>query len=123
MMKIDDMIERVYLVADAQRLRIVGDACRAFEYQAAEQGAQAYKAAGYAGTVPGVVSSWATARGWTNQQAADDILAAATAFRAALEGIRAIRLKAKYDLLAATEQDAPAIFAAAIGQIKMFVSD
>ncbi len=81
--------------ADAARLAVAGDPLRAVEYQAAEAQATAFKAAGYAGTCPPAVKSWADAKGWTSQQAADDIIAVAAAWNGALLAIRDVRLKAK----------------------------
>lgn len=117
-MTINDMIQRIDVVADAVRARLVGDPVRAFEYQAAEQGARAYAQAGYSGPVPGVVQGWADARGWTAQQAADNILGEAALFRGALEAIRAIRLQGKYALQAATVEEAPAIFEQTVAALK-----
>ena len=71
------------------------DPLRVVEYQVAESDALAFKAAGYAGPVPASVSVWATAKGWTAQQAADDILAAAQLWRQALIGLRQARLAGK----------------------------
>lgn len=68
---------------------------RAQEYLDAEVAAQVYKDAGYTGTVPDDVQCYATAKGWTAQQAADDILATAAAWRPAKSSIRANRLAAK----------------------------
>jgi hypothetical protein len=68
---------------------------RGTEYELAEQEATAYKAAGYPTTAPTSVVSWATAKQWTNQQAADDIIATATAWRSAMAAIRSKRLLCK----------------------------
>lgn len=65
------------------------------EYIRAEAEATAYKQAGYTGTVPPSVSSWANAKGWTATQATDDILATAAGWRSAQESIRATRLLLK----------------------------
>lgn len=75
---------------------------RAQEYIEAEAGAKEYVAAGYTGTVPACVQCWATAKGWTATQAADDILATATAWRSAQVQIRAQRLAAKEAVRTAT---------------------
>jgi hypothetical protein len=73
---------------------VIGE--RASEYELAEKEATSYKAAGYPATpVPGSVSSWATAKGWTNTAAADNILATATGWRTAQATIRADRLLRK----------------------------
>ena len=115
-----EIIERIDLIADVQRAKIVGDPVRAFEYQAAEQGARSYADAGYTGSVPGVVQVWADARGWTPQQAADNILAEATQFQGALVFIRGTRLQAKYAVMdvAVTLEQANEIGMAAISALK-----
>lgn len=74
------------------------------EYRLAAKQAAAYKAAGYSGQVPASVQSWATAKGWTATQAADDILATEAAWMAVLAAIRNIRLPAKEQARAATTQ-------------------
>jgi hypothetical protein len=76
---------------------------RAQEYTLAETDATAYKDAGYAGAVPASVQCWATAKGWTVTQAADDILATATAWRLAQASIRAQRLASKEAVRAAVD--------------------
>ena len=78
---------------DAINTAVMGS--RAQEYELAEQHAQEYKAAGYTGTVPSSVQSWATAKSWTATQAADDIVATAGGWRAAQAAIRAARLLRK----------------------------
>ena len=76
---------------------------RAEEYTGAFDDAAGYKLAGYTGTVPDGVQSWATAKSWTAQQAADDIIATATAWKAAQKAIRATRLARKEQVRAATD--------------------
>ena len=76
---------------------------RAEEYTSASDDAVAYKAAGYTGTVPPGVQSWATAKGWTATKAADDILATTTAWVNAQNAIRATRLARKEQVRAATD--------------------
>ncbi len=95
----EEAIARIELIADTQRAKVVGDPVRAFEYQAAETAAKAFQAAGYSGPVPPEVSVWASAKGWSNTEACDDILTAAAQFRYALQYIRGVRLNAKYQLL------------------------
>ena len=69
---------------------------RTSEYELAEKEANDYKTAGYpASPVPSSVSAWAAAKGWTNTQAADDIIATATGWRTAQASIRANRLSHK----------------------------
>lgn len=105
--------------ADAARLLIVGDSVRVVEYQRAEAEATAYAAAGYTGTVPPTVQSWAEAKQWTAQAAADDILRASAAWNTALYALRDIRLKGKEAVkTAATAADAQAAAATAEAQIK-----
>jgi len=118
-MNIEEMQARIDVVADAQRARLVGDPVRAFEYQAAEQGAQAYKAAGYAGVVPPVVQCWADTKGWPTQVAADDILGEAAQYHSALEYLRATRLQGKYALVGMSQEDAEASFAQTINALKV----
>lgn len=65
------------------------------EYLDAEIAAQAYKDAGYTGTVPEDVQSHAAPKGWAAQQAADDILLTAANWRPAKSAIRANRMAAK----------------------------
>lgn len=81
---------------DAIYSALIGN--RQAEYDTAEREAQAYKDAGYSGTVPASVQAWETAKKWTAKQAADDILAASAAWRAAQADIRANRLARKEDV-------------------------
>jgi hypothetical protein len=81
--------------ADAARLLAIGDPGRSLEYLQAEAAARTWCAAAYAGAAPEDVASWADAKEWTNQQAADDIIATADRWRAALSAIRRLRLLAK----------------------------
>ena len=115
-----EIIDRIDLIADVQRTKVVADPVRAFEYQAAEQGARAYVNDGYTGVVPGVVQVWAEARGWSAQQAADNILSEAHAFHEALVFIRGTRLKAKYAVMdeSVTLEQANEIGMAAIVALK-----
>ena len=87
--KIDDDVDVIYAQA-------VGN--RSLEYTTAEQQAQAYKDAGYTGTVPPFVASWVTASGLTATNAANNILAQAVSWRGAVEAIRANRLQAKANI-------------------------
>jgi len=74
-------------------------------YQLKREQAQAYKAAGY----PADASPWplidaeAQARGISEQQVADEILAIADAWMQKAAQIEAIRMKAKADIKAATD--------------------
>jgi len=114
----DDLCTRIDSEADAARLKIAGDPLRVVEYQQAETEAAAYKAAGYTGTVPPSVQSWDEAKGWTAQQAADDILTVAAGWRQALYALRDIRLKGKETIRAGADEAAANTAAdAASGQI------
>jgi hypothetical protein len=90
----------VDVTADTARLAVAGDPLRVVEYQWAAEEAQKFKDAGYPlGDVPRAVSAWAVGdRG--PQEAADDILAEATAYSSALYAIRETRLLAKEQIRA-----------------------
>lgn len=79
---------------------VVGN--RTTEYQLANEDATAFKQAGYVGTVPASVQCWATVKGWTAQQAADDILSTAANWLSAQQSMRANRLARKQDVTTAT---------------------
>lgn len=103
-----EAIAAIDAFADACRIAVVGDAARIKEYERAQLGAEQYRAAGYTGTVPPPVASWAHAKrreGWTPKQAADDILAASARWYVALDGIRAMRLDAKETIRAAATSE------------------
>lgn len=82
-------------LADSLRLAIVGDPVRCEEYRLARDEAKAYRDNNYVGLVPSSVQSWATAKGWSAKQAADDISDTAQAWESALYAIRSIRLIGK----------------------------
>lgn len=86
--------------ADTARLAVAGDPLRAIEYQRAASEAQEFKDAGYPPeNIPRTVAAWAVGdRG--PQEAADDILAEATAYSSALYAIRETRLLAKEQIRA-----------------------
>lgn len=114
----DQLCAAIDAEADAARLAVVGDPLRMVEYERAAVEATAYRAAGYSGTVPAAVQSWADAKAWTPQQATDDILVAAAAFNGALYALRDIRLKGKEAVrTAADEAVAAPLAAAAIARI------
>jgi hypothetical protein len=91
--RIDSDVDAVYYA-------VIGD--RTTEYQATNDDAKAFKNAGYVGTAPASVQCWATVKGWTAQQAADDILATAANWLNAQQSMRASRLQKKQDVTAAT---------------------
>lgn len=110
--------------ADAARLAVAGDPLRAAEYQIAETEARTYQAAGYVDECPRSVKSWAEAKNWSPKQAADNIIAEAAAWNAALYAIRDARLKAKEGVRnALTAESASAIAQAAIDGIKAKVAN
>ena len=78
---------------DAVYSAVIG--ARGNEYNDASAQALAYRTAGYTGTAGNKVESWATAKGWTNTQAADNILAQTASWRAVEDMIRANRLSLK----------------------------
>lgn len=110
---------QVDTAADAARLKIAGDPLRVVEYERAATEAQAFKAAGYTGATPPTVASWAEAKNWTAQQAADDILAVSVAWNMAMYALRDIRLKGKEAIRAAADTEtATAAATAASDQIQ-----
>lgn len=106
--------------ADATYIAIGGPSPgRLAEYQQAKADAIAFKDAGYTGTAPSTVQSWATASGMTAQEATDNILATATQWAAALDYIRAQRLQGKANVNAASDAVAAQIAAdSAIANIR-----
>jgi hypothetical protein len=87
--------DEIDALCDIARLRIVVDPVRMKEYETAESQATTFKTAGYTGDVPQYVKSWQEAKGWTAQQACDDILAASARWQYALAMLRDSRLKTK----------------------------
>ena len=87
-------VQKIDADTDALYAAVTGN--RGMEYITAEAEATAFAGGGYtADPAPASVASWATAKGWTAQAAADDIIATATAWRAAQAAIRAARLLRK----------------------------
>jgi hypothetical protein len=78
---------------------------RLAEYQQADIDARAFKAAGYTGEVPETVQCQCIASGMTPEQAADDIIATAANWNAALVAIRSARLIGKGKVNAAETED------------------
>jgi hypothetical protein len=92
-MNLRDLISIIDTGWDAVVRDVVGE--RVEEYRTAESEAATYKASGYADPIPASVKSWADPKGWTGQQAADDILATAAAWRGASATARTVRLAHK----------------------------
>lgn len=112
---LQQILESVDRAADMARDAVVGDPLRAVEYDRARLEAEQFVADGYQGEVPRAVAAWAIS-GRTARQAADEILAEATAYIDALYAIREIRLHGK-EQVRALSSDAPssgAIDAAAV---------
>ena len=115
--------EQIDDAADNARVAVVGNSLRVVEYQLAEQEAQAFKAVGFEGPVPGTVQAWVDAADLSPQAAAESILTEAAAWKGALYAIRAARLKGKIQALKAASHDAAeAIADEAIAAINASVS-
>lgn len=99
-----DLCTQVDASADAAYIAIGGPSPgRLAEYKQAKADADAFKAAGYAGTVPDTIACWSQAKAWTDQQACDDILATAASWEMALAVIRRQRLIGKANVNAAAD--------------------
>lgn len=106
-----DLCAQVDASADAAYVAIGGPSPgRLAEYKQAKADADAFSSAGYTGTVPDTIACWAEAKGWTAQQACDDILSTAASWETALAVIRRQRLIGKRNVNeavdAAAAQDA-----------------
>lgn len=107
--------------ADAGRITIDTIGGLAEEYTTAEKHALEFQAAGYLPPVPASVQSWSDAKAirgivFTPQQAAEDILATAAAWRGALDLIRQQRLAAKAHIdMAADASAVDAAYSAWLG--------
>jgi hypothetical protein len=113
------LCNRIDLIADTQRTKLVGDLSKSFEYTETALQAQAYHDAGYTGDVPEAVDAWADAKGWTHQAACDDIMREAEIYRQALFGIRRVRLVGKESVRnASSDEDAEAVFNQVIIDLK-----
>jgi hypothetical protein len=108
--KIDTDVDRVYLHA-------IGN--RGPEYTEAERQATEYAGDSYAGPAPYYVSCWAEAKGWNSQQAADDILTQAAAWRSAAAALRANRLAAKEAVRTGDVVTAMASWTAFVSQLRV----
>ena len=100
----NQLCQQIDAVADQVRRELAGDPLRVAEYDRAAQEASAYQAAGYSGQVPTSVLSWAQAKAWSPQAAAEDILGAARQWEDALYGLRDQRLKTKGAIRSATDR-------------------
>lgn len=119
-------IDRIVLSAqidadvDALYARVIGN--RAAEYEQAEREALAYADKSFIDPVPPMVQAWASAKSWTGERAAKDIIAQAGAWRGAQTQIRTQRLLRKEQIRTAVSDDvvhaAVAAWGEAFGQIK-----
>ncbi|MFP3863258.1 hypothetical protein SHV42_09910 [Pseudomonas capeferrum] len=109
--------------ADRARSAVMGDPLRAVEYQLAEDEASAFQAAGFAGDAPLTVQAVVDAEGIEPQQAVQNILLEAQAWRTALYAIRTARLVGKQAVLKATSHaEAEASADTAINAIRASVA-
>ncbi len=99
-----EFIQQIDSDVDAIYGQVVGN--RAEEYRLAEDQATAFIAANYTGTVPSSVKSWADAKGWTAEMAANDIAQTAAQWRYAQALIRSNRLQRKEQLRTAIDFNA-----------------
>lgn len=99
----DAAIKVVDSVSDAARESLVGNPLRSVEYQITAAEAQAYKDAGYTGSLPRSVAIWAAVKGISGQAAADSILSKAAAWNQVLYDVRDARLRAKDAIRAASD--------------------
>lgn len=83
---VDAQVDAIYIAVQGERIT---------EYMLAESEATAYKTAGYKGTVPGSVASWAAAKGKDARWACDDILTTAASWRYMQNMLRSQRLGIK----------------------------
>ncbi|WP_156039003.1 hypothetical protein [Chromobacterium haemolyticum] len=102
----EQLLREIDAAADTTRSVTLGSEPNLAEYQRAAAEAQAFKDAGYKGEAPPAVRSWAEAKGWDGQQAADSILAKAAACEQALYAIRDARLKGKEAVRQASDETA-----------------
>ncbi len=92
---IDSTVDSIYSQAVGNRTE---------EYKAAEAEAIAFKDSNYTSTASRLISDYAEIKGWSDQQACDDILYQANAWRAAIAEIRKARLSLKEATRAATDE-------------------
>ncbi len=96
-----EAIEAIDASCEALRLSVISKMTQTEEYKLAEQHAREYRAAGYTGQAGRGVTGWSRAKyrqGWTDRDAADDILATAERWYGLLFDIRDARLAAKEDV-------------------------
>lgn len=91
-------IDAIDTAADAARAKVLVKQTNNIEYQAALADAIKYRDAGFVGTAGPGVTTWTHAKrrqGWTDRDAAENILATAAVWEGALMFIRGLRLDAK----------------------------
>ncbi len=97
-----DIINYIDSTVDAIYAQAVGN--RTEEYKAAEADAIAFKDSGYTDTAGTYITGWAQIKGWSDQQACDDILYQANAWRTASIVMRQQRLSLKEAARLATDE-------------------
>ena len=95
------MLAQVDTDTDALYQQTLGN--KGSEYEATEAQARVFEAAEWQGTPGELVRVWAEIKGWSDQQAAEDILRGANRWRATQVSIRAARLRAKETLRTASD--------------------
>lgn len=98
------VIAAIYQDCDALVQQVIGG--RASEYERAEREAQAFTDVNYTGQAGAMVTSYASAKGWTAQAAAADILQTAATWRAAQAQMRAQRMLRQEEARTAQSVDA-----------------
>lgn len=91
-------IDSIDAAADAARAKVLVKQTNNIEYQAALADASKYRDAGFMGAAGPGVTTWTHAKrrhGWTDRDAAENILATAAVWEGALMFIRGLRLDAK----------------------------
>lgn len=115
-------MEQIDQAADLARRAALGDSLRALEYQITADEAKSFAAAGYVGEVPPTVQAWMDAADLDAQEATDNILQEAAAWKNALYKIRAARLKGKQDVLKrTTHEGAEAVANEAVAAIQVSI--
>lgn len=88
-------ITQIEEAADGARKAAIGNDTNSLEYVKTAEEAKAYKDAGYIGEAGPTVATWARIKGWTLQEAAENILHESDKYYSLLYAIRDARLSAK----------------------------
>lgn len=92
-----EVVSRTIIEIDSAADKIIAEKIgnREREYTEAYADAAAYRDSGYSGDVPDTVADYAEIKGWTPQQAADDVIATGDLWKTAMREIRKNRLARK----------------------------